>query len=218
MHKKILAICAALVAFAAMSAAPALASSNLTLQKNGATVATGTFIQATNEGNIVFETGVGPVTCTGSTLTGQVTTNSGTEIAGDVEKATYTGSAPEGKCTSTWLGDIKPDPEALPWCIKAGGKLATDTFEIRGGKCSEATKSLQFTLTGASNCTYTRANVTGSYNTGGTQAILTIGASQTFTKTAASPFICPTTGTLAGKYKLETDEATPTALTISSTL
>jgi hypothetical protein len=214
MAKKILAICAALVAFAAMAAAPAFASPNLTLRENGVSVPTGSLIQATQEGNIVFNTGVGPVTCTTSTLTGKVTTNSGTEVAGNVEKASFTGTGAEGKCTTAFIGDVKVDPEALPWCIKAGGKLATDTFEIRGGGCSESSKSLQFTLTGSATCTYTRANVTGSYNTTGTQAILTIGASQTFNGVAGNSFICPSSGTLVGKYKLETDASPATPLTL----
>jgi hypothetical protein len=218
MHKKILVICAALIAFAAMAAVPALASINLTLQKNGSTVLTGTLIQATNEGNILFDTSIGSLSCTGSTLTEKVTANSGSELIGIIESASFTGAGSENRCTTSFIGDVKYDSDNLPWCIKAGGKLATDTFEMRGGGCSESSKSLQLTLTGSATCIYTRPNVTGSYTTNGTQAILTIGASQIFNAAAGSGFICPSAFTLTGKYKLESHEPPPSALTIVSTL
>lgn len=214
MHKKILAICAALVAFAIV---PAFASASPVLTEEGKAVGATAGITATNEGEIIFTTSAGKVFCNKSTLSGTLTTNSGSEIAGNVENSSYTGTGEGGKCTSEFLGQITVDTaENLPWCIKAGGKLTADTFEIRGGKCSETARNLTFTLTGGlGTCRYTRANVTGSITTNSDTKELVIGASQTFTKEEVSSALCPTSGTITGTYNLETSVSPFTSLTIS---
>ena len=207
MHRNILAICAALVAFAV---APAMASASPVLQESGVNVATGTKIVATNEGNTIFSTNLGNVTCTGSTLTGTLTTNSGKLIEGDLESASYTGSGAGGDCTTAFAGDVKVTVTSLPWCIKTTSTTA-DTWEIRGGNCNEAARSLTFVLdftSSGAECKYQRSAVTGTYTTGGAQAVLTTGASQTFSGETGNSFICPSSGNVEMSYKLETENGT----------
>jgi hypothetical protein len=88
-------------------------------------------------------------------------------------------------------------------------------FTVAGGACGGTAINLKFTLTSAiGNCTYERATVTGTYVTNVTPVTLTVGAGQTFTKTAGSS-ICPASGTLDGAWTLETDTSPFTGLSIS---
>lgn len=201
MHKKILAICAALVAFAAL---PAMASASPHLtETGGVAVKVGSIIKATNTGNTVMTTSFGNIECTSATLTGSVIKNSGTEIEGEISKATFTGTGAGGTCTTSFLGNITVTPKKLPWCIKAGGKLAADTFELVGAKCG-STGSMEFTLDSSTvgECTYIKTAVNGTFTTG-EKGDLTV-SQQSFTKSAGSGF-CPSSGSLDMTFDLYTE-------------
>jgi hypothetical protein len=214
MHRKITATCLALVAFAAMAVVPALASASPVLTEGGTAVATGKLITATQDTNITLATSIGHVTCQKSTLTGTLTENSGTSIAGEITAASFTGTAANNHCSSTlpFNPTFTVDVGNLPYCLTS---TASDAWSIRGGKCSEGAKNLTFTLTGIFTCKYERASVTGTYTTG--TGTLSIGASQSFTGEAGNGGLCPGSGTLSGSWNLYTDtgvhDAT-TALTI----
>jgi hypothetical protein len=201
MHKKILAICAALVAFAAL---PAMASASPVLQNSGTTVATGSGIKATNVGNTVMTTSLGSVECSTSTMAGTLVTNSGTLIEGNIESAAFSGTGENGKCTGPF-GDVTVTVPSLPWCIKTTKTM--HQIEIRGGKCSEAPRAVTFILHSSfGECKYTRASVLGTLTTGGTQAHLTASGVEFAGET--NPFGCPSSGKLDMTYKLETTGGT----------
>lgn len=215
MTRKLLATCVSLAAFAALAVIPAMASASPVLTENGVAVPVGAKVDATNSGNILFTTSSGTVTCTKSTFTGTVITNTGTHIEGTIETATFKGEGPEETCKSTFIFNpsFKVTPENLHWCITSGG---ADAWSIRGGACGAAAKNLRFTLDNSvvGNCTYERATVTGTYETNKTPVTLKVGASQTFTKVAGGS-ACPATGTLSGGWTLETDVSPFTGLSIS---
>jgi hypothetical protein len=198
MHKKILAICAALVAFAAL---PAMASASPVLQNSGVTVATGSGIKATNVTNTVMTTSLGNIVCSTSTMAGTLVTNSGTLIEGNIESASFSGTGASGKCTGPF-GDVAVTVPSLPWCIKT--TKTADQFELRGGKCSEGSREVTFILDASfGECKYSRASVLGTLTTGGTQAHLTASGVE-FAAEAGNPFGCPSNGKLDMTYKLET--------------
>jgi hypothetical protein len=210
MYKRILATVIGLLAFAAV---PAMASASPVLTENGVPVSTGAKILATNSGNITLTSSIGTVTCTKSQMTGTVKTNSGSTIQGQIETASFTGSASENRCSSTFPFNptFKVTPENLPWCIHTGGG---DAFTVSGGACGGTAKNLRFTLSSVlGNCTYERAAVAGTYVTNETPVTLKVGSGQTFTRVSGS--ICPETGTLAGGWTLETDVSPFTGLSIS---
>lgn len=217
MRSKLTAACLALAAFAAMALVPAGASANPLLTDAGGTVKVGSTIEATNVGNITLSSGLGNISCQSSTLTGNVTANTAGNINGDITKATFTGTGANGHCTSTIIFNptfTVDTAESLPWCLTNEGN--TDNWTVRGGACNAAAKNLTFTLTGAFTCKYTRATVTGTFNTTTSPATLTIGAGQTFTKEEGSSALCPETGTLSGAWQLYTDTGVHNATTAIS--
>ena len=213
MKGKLIAACISVVAFAAFGIAPTMASASpvLTDTVSGVvkTVEVGKKISAINSEPIVLSTGLGNVTCSFSELTASVHTNSGTLIKATIEKAVYTGTGSEGRCTSTlpFNPQFVVDVENLHYCIESE---PTDKFIVRGGGCTEGAKNLRFTLTNAllGSCTYEKASVTGSHTTGGdpAPASLTL-TEQEFTKVAGGSS-CPASGKLKGAYRLYTDTAT----------
>jgi hypothetical protein len=205
MHKKILAICAALVAFVAM---PAVASASPELVENGARVATGTKITAKNSGNVRLTTSIGTLTCTEAHMGGTLVTNSGKLVEGTIESASFTGPG-GGKCEgSGFLSSYTVTAEGLHWCVKTTSTVA-DTFAIRGGGCNEATRPITFTLHGeVISCKYSRSEVTGTYNTKTDPLTLTTGASQTFAGDAGNSGFCPSSGTLDAAFNLTTTNGT----------
>jgi hypothetical protein len=216
MAKKILAICVALVAFAAV---PAVAAASPELQDHtGAKVATGTGITAVNEGNITFTSlgGLSVISCSKVHMAGKLASNTGTTIGGDIESASFKGSGHAEYCETNFGGILaRVTTENLPWCLHSS-KLGSWT--IRGGACGAATSKLRFTLHlyNAStelraSCTYEREAVAGTNNTNSTPLILTVGAEQTFSRVGATgpeTGLCFTTGTLGGKFKVTTSAGT----------
>lgn len=193
-------------------------------------VAAGTLVTGTNTVHgshvvSVLDAGLaGKVQCTGATLTGEVETNSNAHIAGNITTAEF-GGTPGGTTTGHCSGNsvlgekITPTPThtsnpchtptggtahcSLPWCVTANE--LNDTFTVRGGKCSEATRPLTFTLHGNIECKYEKASVTGTYTTHPeTDAVLTI-TNQEFKRNTTSSGFCPATGKLSMSFTLSTD-------------
>lgn len=208
MHRKVILSLAAMTAFIAFAVVPALASAAVpTLREANGTLVTEPVL-ATNSGNILLETSLGTVTCTKSKFTADIISNNDTTLSATVTTAEFTGSGSEGKCTSSIFlnPQFKVTVENLDWCLSATGG---DAWSISGGACGATRKNLKFTLDNSTlgNCTYERAAVTGTANTNVFPGTLTVGASQTFTK-SAGPEFCPTLGTLKGAWTLETENGT----------
>jgi hypothetical protein len=209
MAKKILAICAALVAFAAL---PAAASASPVLQEGGVNVATGSGVKAVSTGSMIFRSSLGDVICTESILHGTVVTNTGKLIEGTITGAIFANKENTGDCES-WAGEVRVTPEvssASHWCIKTTS-TTEDKWQLRGGGCAQAEKALAFTLdfTAGFTCKFSKASggVTGTYKTGVTPAPLTSTASEFVLLEGG--FLCPSKGTL--------DPATYTLVTTNGT-
>jgi hypothetical protein len=201
MHKKILAICAALVALGAL-AIPAAASAAVTLREAGATVATGSGILTKGLGEFTCSAGELTVNCFKSEMAGTVVKNNGTTVELTIKTAKFGGTAAGEACTgSSFIGATTVDIPGLVsgtshWCIK--NVPGEDKFELIGANCVTAAGTLTFTLTGFFiNCSYTRSTpVTGTFTTttgsfGATT--LTLGANQTFNSEGG---FCPATGSI----------------------
>ena len=224
MHKKLMTACMALVAFAALAVMPAVASAtndpDLT-HPTGTPLAPGAKITATNIGEtLMTDANTNILTrCTKAVLTGELTKNNGTEVEGSVTSASFTGSGSESRCTATF-GDSIITPtvpvagvaHGLPWCIRSTPAMGTDEVQVRGGKCSEASRDIRFILDvfgGATECEYQRTTaIPGTYTTEPSDAIVHI-SEQKFSRIRGSSFICPSEGFLDMSFTLETD--TPTA-------
>jgi hypothetical protein len=211
MAKKILAICAALVALAVV---PAMASASPALQEGGVNVAVGSGVTATSTTSMVFTSSLGNVTCAKSTLHGTVATNSGKLIEGTITSASFTNST-GGPCTS-WAGETTVTPEvsaASHWCIKTTS-TTEDKWQLRGGGCAQAEKALTFTLHFPGfTCKFSKASggVTGTYKTGVAPAPLTSTAAEF--ALVEGGFLCPSKGTLdPATYELETTNGTGLAI------
>jgi hypothetical protein len=215
MAKKILAICAALVAFAVV---PAVASASPELQTSGgAKVATGTAIKATNVGNVVFTTGFGSITCTKAEMTGEVVENSGTSIAGTIKTAHFTGNHDNTtNCGTTIPGitmvKVTAEVSSLShWCLTS---TPEHKWHLRGGGCAEPAKGLKFTLhlfnsstEAIGSCSYERTAasgpIIGTYVTNVSPLELTVTSGNVFTRLGEN-FLCPSSGTLDAKFKVQT--------------
>jgi hypothetical protein len=204
--RKLFAACMALAAFSAFSIAPSVASASPELtDPAGVTLGVPSTLVGTNVGNTLMTTGIGTIECTKAVMHGKAIENTGTSIAGEIETATFTGVESEERCSGP-LGAVKVTTRNLPWCLRASSKMTKDTFELRGGKCSEAAKVLTFVLhTSAGECQYSRQTVLGTIDTG--TDLLTVSGVE-FTR-ENSNFFCPSSGTLDMTFTLETTNGTP---------
>lgn len=225
MSKKLLTLCMALVAFAAL-ALPAVAAASPelgeTLEPEKWTKAeVGHKILATQLGSSkLTETSGGLLLeCSTGTMTGELTKNSGTEIEGKITSATFGGTGqqatgePAPECTgATAFGNASVTPvvsEKAPWCISSKGE---DKFSVNGGACpGTGTVKFKMATTLVGTCEYeSTGTVSGTYNTEAAgDAVLTIGSSQTQAergfKLISGVFGCPTSGVLDMQFTLETD-------------
>jgi hypothetical protein len=204
MYKRVILACAALAAFAAFAVIPAVASASepVLTYPTGTIMPINTKIRAHNvNGNTKMTLpGGGAVECSNSTMTGTLIQNNGV-VKGNVESASFKGTESEERCTSP-LGATKVTVTSLPWCLSS--TEVTNGFEVRGGLCSEATRALTFTLDVAGlSCSYSRANVNGTFTTHPEDAILTISEIE-FAKSGGS-FLCPASGKLDMSFTLEHD-------------
>jgi hypothetical protein len=131
-------------------------------------------------------------------VTGTVTKNSETAVEGNIESVSFIGSGPEGTFGSS-LGNTKVTAKKLPWCFRATNLMAADEFQIRGGSCSEVSRSMELSLDTAlgGECSYTRsAALQGTFSTGpgGEFSV----SSQEFVKSAGG-ILCPSS--IKGDWK-----------------
>jgi len=221
----------ALAAFAAFAVLPSLASANPIITHptgvvycpNGGAKGEECKILATNVGETIMETPVGPLKCNKASMTGTVTVNEtakGSE--GNITSAHFSGTGttvpgePEAECTGAFgNASITPTVSATaPWCLQA--TEANDKFKLRGGSCSGATKPIEFaivvTIFGSPvNCKYERTTlkgpVEGTITTDtatGEDAILGI-ENVEFPVASGQSGFCPSKGELTMKFTLETD-------------
>jgi hypothetical protein len=220
---KLLKASIALAAFAAVFVVPSIASAGPTLTAPTGTAYKGTYIEAENVGvtKMTLPAGIGgSVECQTATMTGDLTTNSGGHVSGDIETVEFRGRPKQAnphesnQCDSP-LGAVSVTPNhttnpkqggvgSLNWCLTANTN--DNKFTVRGGNCTEATRPLTFTLhTPIGECAYSKASVTGSYTTHPNDAVLTL-SEQEFTKSVGSAF-CPGSGKLDMSFTLRTDDA-----------
>jgi len=205
MHKKILAICAALVALGALVVAPTMASAaTLKDTTTGAvedTLAVGAKILAISEETSVFQAGSLNVECNENYLTGEVHQNNGTQILGTITHAKFQGPESETKCKSS-LGATRVTIPALTneggtghWCVQSVPE--EDKFQVFGRSCTEAGNGvLTFVLDAplGVTCRYKRElPVTGTLttNTNHEAATLSVTGEPVFNREETSSGLCP---------------------------
>ena len=231
MHRKILALCAALVALGALAVAPSIASAAVTLQETvageTAKVAVGKkIITTTDPGSVAtFSGGFGAIECNENIMTGTVTQNNGTEVRGTIEGAWFQSNLNETgtKCKSPF-GAVTVTVPALTnmggkshWCIRT--VPTKDEWELWGNNCGTepGTGELTFVLDFSSmTWSYKKTgSVKGTFTTVGSTheaATLSHEGSEFVTEQTSSSFLCPANGVLKNfKFNMYTD--TDAALT-----
>jgi hypothetical protein len=221
---KLIRACIAMAAFAAIFVIPSAASASPELtHPTGTTVKVGELIEGVNVAHAetptttIFTAAGGlEVKCTTAFLTGEVTSNTGTKIAGNITTADFSatpGVTPHtSHCDGGSLGKVTVTT-AVPWCVTAEG--TKDQFSVWGGKCSEAAKNISFTLhTAIGECVYGKASVGGTYTTHPSDAILTVNKGESFSRTNNN-FFCPTSGSIDMAFTLTIDGNTSTPIYIS---
>jgi hypothetical protein len=221
MYKKLITLCMAMAAFAAV-VTPATASANPILLEGGTLVPTGTTLIGKNVGETTITTSLGNLKCTTVTLGGKLTVDTtplGIEV--DIESATFAGDGPNApnepdkECTGpfgSFSVTANPPTNGLPWCLEM---TAGDSVRLRGGSCLSASRPIRLVLVFTSEligtCTYQRATAAvGTVNTAeGTAGI----SEQEWTKFEGGSG-CPATGKLDMAFKFETENGT--VLTIGS--
>lgn len=222
MSKKLITACLGVLALAAFAlpAAASAANSPVLTHPTGTVLGKGASIDGHNTTLIVLKSGSTVLTeCSSATLTGTLTKNESNTVEGNIETATFSGTGPEREgdkeCTSPGLGNFSVDTNlgnGTPWCIRSTSTMAEDEFQVRGGKCTEAARSITFVLTSTTvgTCKYNRTEaLKGIYTTdtpGIQDAILhfTSGTSTEFKKEEGG-ILCPSTGNLEGSFTLETN-------------
>jgi hypothetical protein len=192
----------------------------------GTLFAVGSKLRATNVGNQTYTSSTGEAlyACTANQWTGTLTKNNGTEVEANIETASITGTGAGSSCTTTFGNTrwtLSPYTNGLPWCYRATSTMASDEFQIRGGKCSEAAKPMRFVWESVSEieaeCVYERGSATpiaATYTTHPEDAKLTISEAE-FTKLSGA-VSCPTSLKLDSTFTLERDNhPEPTPMYIS---
>jgi hypothetical protein len=225
MHRKILALCAALVALGALALAPAMAAAATlkdTVSGVDTTIPVGAKIKAISEETSVFSIGEFNLECNENFMTASVVKNDGTNFEATIEDARFQGPESETKCKSG-LGAVKVTIPALTneggnghWCLK--NVVGEDKVEVFGRSCG-GTGPGTFTFIMHAplgvTCVYKReAVINGTYTTdGGTHVAgtLSVTGNPEFV-VDGSNFFCPT-GTpkiTTMKFKTYTDNGTVT--------
>jgi hypothetical protein len=203
MNRKLTTALVALAAFVVLAVVPAVSSATELTYPTGTRMPINTKIRAHNVGNTLLKAGTVTVTCTNAAMTGTLEQNNGTTASGTIESASFKGLESEERCSSGFLGPVRVTITSLPWCLKTTGG---DNFEVRGGRCSEATRALTFILDSAiGECKYSRANVSGTFTTHPEDAKLTVNPTLAFALEAGSAGLCPGSGTLEMTFTLEHD-------------
>jgi hypothetical protein len=197
MAKKILAFCVALVA---LSAIPAVASASPVLTApTGTAAAVGSSVTGVNTEATKFTYTGGEVICTNDDLAGKVTVNSGTQVEGNIESASFKGTEGSEELCSSSLGATRVTITSLPWCLRT--TKTADQGELHGGACGK-TGSLTFTLDIAGiPCSYSRSSMLGTYTTHPESAKVTF-TNVNFPGETGNNFFCPTSGNFTGTFAL----------------
>jgi hypothetical protein len=210
MHKKLMLACMAIAAFAAFIAVPAASASpvltDVTTEHNNQIDTVGLKkTKSTNIGFLRFTiSSGGSIECSKAEEEGEVIENSGLSIKMNITAATFEGTGSGGDCTSP-LGDIKVTNSSLPWCFSS---TKAGSFSVRGGKCTEASRAITFTLdvTGIVNCSYVKASVNGTYTTVGNESTLKISEENFVNTGEGNNIFCPTSGKIHLEKRLQTAE------------
>lgn len=233
MHRKTIAICAALVAFGALAIAPAMSSAARLTDTNAAkettNVANNSLIvgyNETNEATILNASGL-KVECQEVTITGKVHTNGVSPadgvIRGTIEHAYFRGSESETRCSST----LGPATITIPGLTNAGGTthwcietLKEDKFQVMPNGCTLSHAGHVFTFivqAGGITCGFSRSEtIKGDFKTAKEHeaATLTLTEKPKFTtdKVTSHSIFCPASGELE-RFNFElftdTDPSTP---------
>jgi hypothetical protein len=214
MYRKILGICAALVALGALTVAPSMASASVTIRDTvsgvDTSMATGAKIIADSTGTSVFTGSFGKVECNENVMTGSIAKNNGTEVQATIEAAYFSSNftTEATKCRST-LGNVTVTVPALTnekatshWCIRT--VPGADEWELWGNNCGTAVGSgvLTYILDfSGMTCSYKReGTVTGTFTTDANHAhvagTLKLSGEPEFTTDESSSIFCPATGKL----------------------
>jgi hypothetical protein len=220
MAKKVLAFPVALIAVAAM-ALPAAASASPefgeTSGGSSTRLTTGVAIRGTNVGvaKMTDANGNNLYECMTAQMDGTLNTNTGNLIEITIESSSFSGTGNEGSCTGffgsnmSWTTNLG---NGVPWCLVAGGKLAADTFSLRGNSCANAGRSITTAIdTSFGQCKYERASaISGTFTTdvSGQEANLSI-TKQEIPAEAGNPFGCPSNWYFDITYRIETANGTP---------
>jgi hypothetical protein len=228
MFKKLIIFFMALVASTAFGLpSTASATNDPQLTEGGVKVASGAAFVGTTIGETIVTNANAAVLarCTTGVMSGTVLTNAGSPgpIEAEISSVALQGSgsihAHNGlpECTTSFGNAYLT--VSTPLCIRSTPAMATDEFQLSGGKCSAPGK-VEFTVgsTTAGACTYESwiGAFKGSYTTGGAEAKMTIAASQEQSGSAlvSGSFLCPGSTVRMGiTFNLET--ANGTKFTIS---
>ena len=207
MSWKIITLCSALLLVLSATSSQALASPLLT--ESGSSIAAGAKITGTTVGETQFTIGTSKFNCEVGHLEGEVVKNSGTSIEANISSFTL-GKQPEGTCG----GVFKVKSVNVPWCLRMGSVFAPDTYNLRGGKCTEEAKQLTIALDfGSYQCTYMRESISDSFRTEKDGDALINITGKLFNREATNPFVCYSGPSLDASFTLETPNGTQ--LTIS---
>jgi hypothetical protein len=228
MHKKILGICAALVALAAFAIAPAMAAASPHLTEGGTPVAVGSKITATGLNSSEFSSGFINVSCNDYWMTAEVKKNNGTEIQGTIESASFNSKNASGTtedCSSN-IGATKVTIPGLTneggtqhWCIEATSETPGEGA-VQPHSCGGTGGSFTFVLDVTNFfgshviCRYTRStNIPITYTLG--SDVVSLKGEPEFSREEVSGGACSATGKLKNmSFTLETDNPF-TAITIN---
>jgi hypothetical protein len=228
--KVALVILTAFVVLAGLpSTAAALNDPDLTFP-TGTMLGIGSKFKATNVGNglkFTDTSGNAIWECPVTALTGTLGKNNGSEIEADIESFAVSGTAFDGRCTTTGFMPethliVNPATNGLSWCLRSTPTMKDDEFQIRGGACSSAARPIRIvwltTFTGkepvAIECVYERTGtITGTYKTHPEDAILTFADAEWVLKSGG--MFCGLAWKLDMSFTLERDEATASPLYLS---
>jgi hypothetical protein len=190
----------------------------------GIRLATGNTLEAQNVGEARATGGSGSSlwSCNTASVTGALVKNGGGTVEADLESLSFSGTAAEGRCTSSF-GNLKITAgveNGLPWCLRSTPVMAPDEFQLRGGKCSEAARQIRIVVDSSAigECKYSRGSaIAGTFSTHPDDAVLTISAIE-FVKDGGG-FFCPSSKWIDLSLTLERDEAgtNPVYLTVPPT-
>lgn len=217
-----IACTAALVALVALPAAASAVNDPQLTNNKAELVAVGTTdLKATQVGTtgILATDGTKLFECTTGTGTGTVVKNSGGTVEGELSSVVIGGTGakaatePANECTSSVLGNISVTP-VLPVCLRSTPTMNNDEMQMRGGKCSEAAKNVEFIIvsTTIGECKFSRATpMKADFTTTPEDARATIRATPEgsgLSKTSGG-FLCPSSVMVEGTRTLEDEAGNP---------